>query len=319
MSHKSKPRKILLSFFAKVDGGQSSNEYDAFIVDGCKHWKYVSCGKKCHFTLHEQSHNSFPNAAMVKWSNLKDPSRHIDKRMNAYSSQQVLENRLRGHDESVNSLNRQNFMELIKLLATMNEEINEVVLENASKNAQYIAPKIQNELLNILANKVQHKIRALDESHKKKMAIILRYVDCDGFIRERFFEVVNVDDIKASTLKNEICNVLARYNLLVENLRGQGHDGASNMSREWNGLQFLFLNDCPFVYYVHCFTHRLQLVLVAVSKKVHDIELLEYLIFFANHYKTKSLDILNALNTRWSLYFTSVSRLIKMFSATLKF
>ena len=26
MSHKSKPKKILLSFFAKVDGGQSSNE-----------------------------------------------------------------------------------------------------------------------------------------------------------------------------------------------------------------------------------------------------------------------------------------------------
>ncbi|KDO46574.1 hypothetical protein CISIN_1g046422mg, partial [Citrus sinensis] len=245
----------------------------------------------------------------------------------------------RGHDESVNSLNRENFMELIKLLATMNEEINEVVLENASKNAQYIAPKIQNELLNILANKVQHKIRALDESHKKKMAIILRYVDCDGFIRERFFEVVNVDDIKASTLKNEICNVLARYNLLVENLRGQGHDGASNMSREWNGLQFLFLNDCPFVYYVHCFTHRLQLVLVAVSKKLSSIvnfvndSFKRYSKLKAAKEKeiigliaSKELETSTSANqvqtlqrpgdTRWSLYFTSVSRLIKMFSTT---
>ncbi|ESR44796.1 hypothetical protein CICLE_v10003822mg [Citrus x clementina] len=65
----------------------------------------------------------------------------------------------RGHDESVNSLNHGNFIELIKLLATMNEEINKVVLENALKNVQYIAPKNQKELLNILANKVRHKIR----------------------------------------------------------------------------------------------------------------------------------------------------------------
>ncbi|KAH9677684.1 DUF4371 domain-containing protein [Citrus sinensis] len=175
--------------------------------------------------------------------------------MNAQSSQQILENRLRlktsivatkwlakqacafrGHDESVNSLNRGNFIELIKLLVTMNEEINKVVLENAPKNTQYIAPKIQKELLNIIANKVRHKIReevddakfciiideAVDESYKEQMVIILRYVDCDGFIRERFFEIVNVDETKALTLKNEICNMLAHYNLLVENLRGQG-------------------------------------------------------------------------------------------------
>ena len=96
---------------------------------------------------------------------------------------------------------------------------------------------------------------ALDESHKEQMAIILRYVDCDGFIRERFFEIVNVDETKALTLKNEICNVLAQYNLLVENLRGQGYDGASNMAGEWNGLQSLFLNGCLYAYYVHCFVH----------------------------------------------------------------
>ena len=83
----------------------------------------------------------------------------------------------KGHDESVNSLNRGNFIELIKLLATMNEEINKVVLENAPKNAQYIAPNIQKELLSIFANKVRYKIQeeirdakfcdeTLDESHK---------------------------------------------------------------------------------------------------------------------------------------------------------
>ena len=132
----------------------TSTKNDAFIVDGFQNWKYVSCDKKSTFAVHETSHSSFHNAAVVKWSNLMDPSRHIDKRMNSQSLKQVLENRLqlktsivptkrlakqtcafRGHDESVSSLNCENFIELIKLLATMNEEINKVVLENALKNA----------------------------------------------------------------------------------------------------------------------------------------------------------------------------------------
>ncbi|ESR59275.1 hypothetical protein CICLE_v10018323mg, partial [Citrus x clementina] len=360
----------------------SKNE--AFVVDGVQNWKYVGCEKTCPFAQHEGGHGSSHNDAMLKWSNLKDPSKHIDKRLNAQSSQQILENRLqlktsivatkwlakqacafRGHDESVNSLNRGNFIELIKLLATMNEEINKVVLANAPKNVQYIEPKIQKELLNIISNKVRHKIReevgdakfciivdeALDESHKEQMAIILRYVDCDGFIRERFFEIVNVDETKALTLKNEICNVLAQYILLVKNLRGQGYDGASNMVGEWNGLQSLFLNDCLYAYYVHCFAYRLQLVLVVVSKEVHEVwlffsKLSSILNFASASFKRYSelksarekeiIDLIaleeletgtranqvrtlqRAGDTRWSSHFTSVSRFIEMFGATLE-
>jgi len=43
------------------------------------------------------------------------------------------------------------------------------------------------------------------------------------------------------------------------------------MRGAWNGLQALFLKDCPYAYYVHCFAHQLQLALVAVSKDVHEI------------------------------------------------
>ncbi|KDO53377.1 hypothetical protein CISIN_1g0408921mg, partial [Citrus sinensis] len=348
MSHKSKPRKTLISFFAKVDGGQSSNETSS----------------PCNIDA-----SSSPTSQRVEFEKVDNPSTidtpylecdsglrisintyPIDKReyvrmayINMGSFQPELQkypSTKYGHDESVNSLNRENFIELIKLLATINEEINKVVLENAPKNAQYIAPKIQKELLNILANKVQHKIReriedakfcilfyeVLDESHKEQMTIILRYIDCDGFIRELFFEVVNDDDTKASTLKNEICNVLARYNLLIENLRGQGN--------------------CPYAYYVHCFAHRLQLVLVAVSKEVHEVWLffskLSSIANFVNaSFKryaelkaAKDKEIIELIaseeletgtsanqvrtlqragDTRWSSHFTSVSRLIEMF------
>ncbi|XP_017617872.1 uncharacterized protein LOC108462437 [Gossypium arboreum] len=102
-------------------------------------------------------------------------------------------------------------------------------------------------------------------------AIILRYVDEKGFIKERFFDLVHVQDIVAITLKEEICVALSRHCLATQNIRGQGYDGASNMRGEWNGLQALFLNDCPYAYCVHCLAHPLQLALVTASRKVIPI------------------------------------------------
>ena len=112
---------------------------------------------------------------------------------------------------------------------------------------------------------------AWDESKREQMAIILRFVDKEGFIKERFFHVVHVRDTTALILKNEICAVLSCYNLHIENIRGQGYDGASNMRGEWNGLQTLFLKDCSYAYYVHCMAHRLQLALVTTSREVKDV------------------------------------------------
>ncbi|XP_021801102.1 zinc finger MYM-type protein 1-like [Prunus avium] len=164
----------------------------------------------------------------------------------------------------------------------MNIEVEKVVLDKAPHNAQYIAHDIQKQILHIFATKVKKKIceelgknyycilvdESLDESSKEQMAIILRFVDCDGFIRECFFDIVSVVDTNVLTLKKEICKVLDNNDILVENMRGQGYDGASNMRGSWNGLQALFLQDCPYVNYVHCFAHRLQLVLNGAAKDV---------------------------------------------------
>ncbi|KAK9743488.1 hypothetical protein RND81_03G242900 [Saponaria officinalis] len=43
------------------------------------------------------------------------------------------------------------------------------------------------------------------------------------------------------------------------------------MREEWSGLQALFLNECPYAYYVHCFAHRLQLALIAASRYVISV------------------------------------------------
>jgi hypothetical protein len=48
---------------------------------------------------------------------------------------------------------------------------------------------------------------------------------------------------------------LSHHNLDVQNIRGQGNNGVSNIHEEWNGLKALFINDCPYTYYVHCLAY----------------------------------------------------------------
>ncbi|XP_075655011.1 uncharacterized protein LOC142625203 [Castanea sativa] len=237
-----------------------------------------------------------------------------------------------GHDESIDSKNRGNFIELIKFTSTFNDKVASVVLENAPQYAKYTSPTIQKEILHILASKVRKAIReeigdakfcilideARDDSKIEQMAIILRFVDKNGFFKERFFHVVYVRDTTALTLKKEICVVLSRYDLHIENIRGQGYDGASNMHGEWNGLQAPFFKECPYAYYVHCMSHskcndesqyaqREQIENMISSNEIETRR-------GANQIGT----LQRAGDTRWGSHFQSICSLIKMFDATCK-
>ena len=146
------------------------------------------------------------------------------------------------------------------------------ILHLKSKKKSYIffAEKVRNAIQEEINDAKFYIIvdEARDQSKREQMALVLRFVDKKGFIRERFFGLVYVKNTMSQTLKKEISAVLSHYNLSIQNIRGQGYDGASNIRGEWNGLQALFLNDCPYAYYVHCLAHRLQLTLVAAFSRV---------------------------------------------------
>ncbi|KAJ1688887.1 hypothetical protein LUZ63_013042 [Rhynchospora breviuscula] len=187
----------------------------------------------------------------------------------------------RGHDESEDSENRGNFLELLRFLADHNVLIDGVVLQNAPGNCKLVAPPIQKEIIHAAAVETTNKIMEelgdelfsvlVDESRdiscKQQMAVLLRYVSKKGSIVERFIAVVHVKETTSISLKESLEELFCKYKLSFSRLRGQGYDGASNMRGEFNGLKALILNENSSAYYVHCFAHQLQLVLVAVAKK----------------------------------------------------
>jgi hypothetical protein len=111
-----------------------------------------------------------------------------------------------------------------------------------------------------------------DVSDKEQMAVVLRYVDKCGVLKERLIGVVHVSETTSACLKSNIDDLFAKYKLSWKQVRGQGYDGASNMRGEFNGLRALIMRENRSAYYVHCFAHQLQLVIVAVAKKNDDID-----------------------------------------------
>jgi len=111
-----------------------------------------------------------------------------------------------------------------------------------------------------------------DVSDKEQMAVVLRYVDKCGVLKERLIGVVRVSETTSACLKSNIDDLFAKYKLSWKQVRGQGYDGASNMRGEFNGLRALIMRENSSAYYVHCFAHQLQLVIVAVAKKNDDID-----------------------------------------------
>ncbi|XP_059671069.1 uncharacterized protein LOC132316609 [Cornus florida] len=311
-------------FGKKPTGHPGTN---AFTLEGFRNWKKVNAGKNCAFLNHIGEGPCSPhNIAERSCKDLMYQPCHFDKVMEKQTLEQISNNRLRlktsvdavrwltfqacafrGHDECPESRNRGNFIEMVKILATYNDDVAKLVLENAPKNAKYTSPQIQKEILHVLARKVRSKIRedigdtkfcilvdeACDESKREQMALVLRFVDRDGFLQKRFFDIMHVKDTTSLTLKNALSTVLSHYNLSVQDLRGQGYDGASNMRGTWNGLQALFLNNCPYAYYAHSLDE------IETGRGANQIGSLQ-----------------RPRDTRWSSHFDSVCSLIRLFGPT---
>ena len=139
----------------------------------------------------------------------------------------------RSWNESSNSVNRGNFLEILDVVASYDKKVAEVIAK-AQKNATYTSPQIQKEILHVFSTKVMNVIReeigdakfcivvdeARDELVREQMAIVLRFVDKYSFVRERFFGVVHVFDTVALTLKKAIYSLLSCYNLDIQNIQG---------------------------------------------------------------------------------------------------
>ncbi|GJR89192.1 zinc finger MYM-type protein 1-like protein [Tanacetum coccineum] len=172
-----------------------------------------------------------------------------------------------------------------------------------------------------------------------------------GVVKESLVSIIKVKETSSSYLKSSIDTFVVKYHLSLKQLRGQGYDGASNMHDEFNGLKAKIFEEINLAYYVHCFAHQLQLVVVTVANKhLGVVDFLDKLSLVTTIVcasckrkdilikcekvrvekaigngevetrsgKNQELSLIRARDTRWNSHYKTILRLIDMLPSIIK-
>ena len=71
--------------------------------------------------------------------------------------------------------------------------------------------------------------------HLKSVSFVVRFVHYFK-LKERFIQVFNVQSTTVEALEKEEISMLKTNNLKIDGMRGQGYDGAANISGIYSGL-----------------------------------------------------------------------------------
>ncbi|TYH49088.1 hypothetical protein ES332_D10G113000v1 [Gossypium tomentosum] len=137
--------------------------------------------------------NSLHNNAQRAYVDLMNQTQHIEVSFNRQTTHQI----------ATNCLRLKTSVDVVRWLSFKG----------------YTSSTIQKKILQTYANRVRNVIR--EEIGDRKFNIIM---DND------FFYIVHVKDTASLTLKNEIFNVLLQHSFDIQNIQGQGYDGASNLA-----------------------------------------------------------------------------------------
>lgn len=184
---------------------------------------------------------------------------------------------LRGDNENLStSGNPGNFLAMLQTIANHDQILKAHLDLPKLKNATYLSPQTQNEVADIIAIhmiqkpiiqeiiKSQYFAIMADEvsSHNtEQLPLCIRYVDDNADIREEFIQFAKLTVLSGNLIAQEIMNCLRKLDLDIEKCRGQSYDGASNMSSSKRGVREYIRQMSPRAVYVHCHSHRLNLVI----------------------------------------------------------
>lgn len=156
-------------------------------------------------------------------------------------------------------------------------------LQNWLSDSKYMSHDVINELIELLARDVSltvlERIRmrdffaimcdeTRDISGTEQLTFCVRSVSERFEIEEDFIGLCALESTSAESIFNTIRDLLLRCGLEENKMRGQSYDGASVMAGRLNGVAQQFTGNVKEAIFVHCYAHRLNLVLQDVCNAV---------------------------------------------------
>ena len=124
------------------------------------------------------------------------------------------------------------------------------------------------------------------------MALCLRfYDDAKKELREDFIGFAECESTTGEALADAFLGNLRVTNVDVNKMRGQGYDGAANMSGIHRGVQARIRAEIPGAVYTHCKAHNLNLAIIHASEEIYARNMMSTVqtIAFAFNYSAKRL------------------------------
>ncbi|KAJ0745146.1 putative HAT dimerization domain, ribonuclease H-like superfamily [Helianthus annuus] len=167
----------------------------------------------------------------------------------------------RSDDALEKTIQRRKFFEMINLTPSREEVQKDIANGYAKEVLESIFDEIGDDVFGLLVDEFS------DASNKEQIAVVLRYVDAYGIVKERFVGLVNVTEASGSSIKSAIESLLFEYGVCLKKVRGQSYYGVSDMHEGFSGLKDLLMRESGSAYFVHSFAYELELVVLQVAKK----------------------------------------------------
>lgn len=216
-----------------------------------------------------------------------DKNRHVlSKIIDCVKFCGAFELAMRGHDERESSDNPGIFRGLVDLLASIDQDLrqhldNATVFKGTSKT-------VQNELLDCMLAVLKERIieevttaryvaiqadETTDVSTHCQLVLVLRYIDNEHNVQERFFEFMKLERACADVISDALLERLRT--ILPEGQGGkliaQAYDGAAVMRGATGGVQRKVQDIYPTAHYTHCYAHQLNLVMQKATSHIPQI------------------------------------------------
>ena len=174
--------------------------------------------------------------------------------------------------------NNDNYLGCLEFLSQYDQILADRIIKYGRKcqgNPSYLTWIICDEFIELLAQKVKTRIisetksrqlyaisvdSTADLSRVDQLTFVIRYVQDNGTVCERFVQFLKVSSHTSEQLANTVKSILDDLTLDIADCRGPSIDNASNMFGQYNGLLQRLIDTNGGINFVPCAAHSLNLV-----------------------------------------------------------